>query len=112
MKANRIRTECDSFQITVFGGLISINVVVRKSKILFDLKGRYFVSAEQLANYKRCVINFGQMLEDTDTNVSISTLKRTLCLHKLEGCTTKDNSLLNNRHIEEKLQFAWEKELR
>jgi hypothetical protein len=47
-----------------------------------------------------------KMLEETGTNVSISTVKQDLYRHNLKGCSARKKPLLQNRHKKDRLQFA------
>ena len=46
------------------------------------------------------------MLEETDTKVSMSTVKRVLYRHNLKGCSARNKPLLQTHHKKARLQFA------
>ena len=46
------------------------------------------------------------MLEETGTKVSISKVKQVLYRHNLKGCSARKKPLLQNRHKQDRLQFA------
>ena len=47
-----------------------------------------------------------KMLEETGTKVSISTVKRVIYRHNLDGCSARKKPLLQNHHKKARLRFA------